>query len=248
METNRIEREKKFHDVRFENEDPRKSVKKYYSVVQSTKAIYRDRIISLCSGKKLLELGCGPSGSTQLWNRYGADVTGIDISPEGIKKAKANAAQKGLNIEYHAMNAEQTDFSDDSFDLVVGMGIIHHLDLHTCYKELGRILKPNGSAIFMEPLGHNPLVNLYRLATPKLRTEDEHPLLMKDILLAKEYFHDVSPEYYQLSSLAAFPFRSTSAFETVASKLDTFDQFLFKSVPYLRRHAWVSILKFRNPK
>lgn len=248
METDRIQREKAFHDVRFENEDPRKTVKKYYSVVQSTKAIYRNHIIGKCNGKKLLELGCGPSGSTQLWDRNGAQVTGIDISPEGIKKAKANAEKKGLDIEYHAMNAEQTEFEDNSFDLVVGMGIIHHLDLNTSYRELGRILKPGGSAIFMEPLGHNPIVNLYRAVTPSLRTDDEHPLLMQDIELARNYFRNVSPEFYQLTSLAAFPFRTTGLFEGIASKLENLDQFLFRSMPYLRRHAWVSILVFNDPK
>ncbi|MEM7468155.1 MAG: class I SAM-dependent methyltransferase [Pseudomonadota bacterium] len=248
MKPNRIEREKNFHDIRFESEDPRKSVKKYYSVVQSTKRIYREHVISACRDKALLELGCGPSGSTHLWHRSGAKVTGIDISPEGIKKAVKTAEEKNLDIAYHAMNAERTEFPDNSFDLTVGMGIIHHLELHTCYKELARILKPGGSAIFMEPLGHNPLVNLYRYVTPSLRTEDEHPLLLQDIELAKNYFDEVTPEYYQLCSLAAFPFRKTDLFETVSSKLERFDQALFEIVPYLKRHAWVCILKLGSPR
>ena len=248
MDTNRIEREKNYHDLRFENEDPRRSVKKYYSVVQSTKAIYRQHIISKCDGATLLELGCGPCGSTQLWDRNGARVTGIDISSEAIKKANQTAENNGLSIDYFAMNAEKTEFPDNHFDLVVGMGIIHHLELNNCYQELARILKPNGSAYFLEPLGHNPLVNAYRLVTPSLRTEDEHPLLLADIDLAKEYFDEVTPEFYQLSSLAAFPFRSTSAFGPIASRLEKFDQLIFKHIPYLRRHAWVSILNFGNPK
>lgn len=38
---------------------------------------------------------------------------------------------------------------------------------------------------FSEPLGHNPIINWYRNRTPEMRTEDEHPLLIKDIEFAK---------------------------------------------------------------
>jgi ubiquinone/menaquinone biosynthesis C-methylase UbiE len=246
MNTDRIEREKAFHDDRFENQDQRKVVKKYYSVVQSTKKIYRNHILSRCDGKDLLELGCGPLGTTQLWDRHGAQVTGIDISSEGIRQAKINAQEKSLDINYHAMNAEKTEFPDESFDLIVGMGIVHHLDLKNFYTEANRILKPGGVAVFMEPLGHNPIVNLYRFATPKLRTEDEHPLLLKDIALARKYFAHVDVEYYQWLSLAAFPFRRTNYFESVSSKLEGLDQLIFEHIPYLRRLAWVSIILFHK--
>jgi hypothetical protein len=44
-----------------------------------------------------------------------------------------------------------------------------------------KILQPKGKAIFIEPLGHNFLINLYRRLTPNIRSADEHPLLAKDL-------------------------------------------------------------------
>ena len=249
MDTNRVEREKTFHDERFKQDtDPRNKVKKYYSVMQKTKQIYREKVLEHCKDKDLLEYGCGVGGGTHLWARNSARVSGIDISSEGIKKAIESAEKKGLNIAFYTMNAEETTFQDDAFDVVVGVGIIHHLDLEKSYAEIARILRPNGYAFFLEPLAHNPLINLYRLFTPALRTPDEHPLKMKDIELAERYFGSVTPQFYQLAGMLAFPFRYFSFFETVVDRLNKFDQFLFKKIPFLRRYAWVTILEFNGTK
>ena len=80
---------------------------------------------------------------------------------------------------------------DDSFDLVCGSGILHHLDLPAAMRELARVLRPSGRAVFMEPLGHNPAINAFRNRTPELRTPDEHPLLGKDLKLCRRYFGSV---------------------------------------------------------
>ena len=248
MEVDRIEREKAFHDDRFEHEDPRKKVKKYYTVVQATKARFREKIIGLCEGKRVLEIGCGRGGTTSLWYKNGASyVAGIDISPEGIKKAKQTAEEKKLPIDYFDMNAEEMTFDDNSFDVIVGTGVIHHLELEKSYAELSRLLSNDGHAIFEEPLAHNPIVNFYRFLTPKLRTPDEHPLTMADIELAKKYFHVVDPEYYQMLSLGAFLFRDTRFFGPIRNALDSLDQFLFRGIPFLRRYAWVTLLHFSSP-
>src|SRR3546814_4334755 len=43
-----------------------------------------------------------------------------------------------------------------------------------------RVLRPGGRAVFIEPLGLNPAIELYRRFTPSARTPDEHPLLRRD--------------------------------------------------------------------
>src|SRR3546814_1101008 len=78
------------------------------------------------------------------------------------------------------MNAEAMTFPDDSFDLVFGSGIIHHLDIDRAFGEIARVLRPGGRAVFIEPLGLNPAIELYRRFTPSARTPDEHPLLRRD--------------------------------------------------------------------
>ena len=48
-------------------------------------------------------------------------------------------------------------FEDSKFDYVVGRGIIHHLDLTVSFRDK-TVLKPGGRAMFVEPLGANPLL------------------------------------------------------------------------------------------
>ena len=74
------------------------------------------------------------------------------------------------NIELLVENCEKTKFEDNTFDIVYGTGILHHLNFDICLRELQRILKPRGSFLFIEPLGTNPLINLYRKLTPKSRS------------------------------------------------------------------------------
>ena len=51
------------------------------------------------------------------------------------------------------MDAEHTNFPDNSFDVVTGSAILHHLNIENCYQELHRILKKDGHAVFKEPMG-----------------------------------------------------------------------------------------------
>src|SRR3546814_11483257 len=81
-------------------------------------------------------------------------ATGIDISDVAIEKGRERARQKGFtNVRLEAMNAEAMTFPDDSFDLVFGSGIIHHLDIDRAFGEIARVLRPGGRAVFIEPLG-----------------------------------------------------------------------------------------------
>src|SRR3546814_15436315 len=86
------------------------------------------------------------------------------------------ATETGLHATFSVDNAEQTSFPDASFDRIGGSGILHHLDLDSAYAEIARLLKPGGRAVFLEPLGHNPLYHAYRDRPPPMRTENENPL------------------------------------------------------------------------
>ena len=123
-----------------------------------------------------------------------------------------------------------------TFDLVYGLGILHHLEFSKCMDEISRILKTNGSLLFIEPLGTNPIINLYRFVTPGSRSKDEHPLTFKDFDLIKEKFKNVSIKYYGFMTLVFFPFyKSTNS--RIFKALIKFDQFLFK-IKFLRLFAW----------
>ena len=142
------------------------------------------------------------------WPGHGAAVVGIDISAEGIRQATARARTEGLEdrLTFAVMNAERLEFPDDHFDIVCGNSILHHLNLDSACHELVRVLKPEGRAVFREPLGHNLLINLYRKLTPKMRTEDEHPLLTRDLETLAGYFQEAHIHYYGPLHINGCPF------------------------------------------
>jgi ubiquinone/menaquinone biosynthesis C-methylase UbiE len=194
--------EQDFHYKRFgDSDEVREPTSKYYAMMRPVKDRYKSMIAQSCPGKRLLEYGCATGGTSFNWTRRGAKVVGIDISDEAVRIAQETASKQNLSVEFAVMNAEALDFPADRFDMVVGTGILHHLDLSKAYSELSRVIDAGGLALFIEPMGHNPFINLYRWLTPKMRTEDEHPFKMSDIQLARKYFQKVDVEYYKFHHL-----------------------------------------------
>jgi hypothetical protein len=100
--------------------------------------------------------------------------------------------------------------------------------------------------VFLEPLGHNPLINLYRRLTPSMRTTDEHPLRMRDIARMRDSFGHVEVEFFGLlAPLTAFLGRSRPA-RAVASRLQRVDRWLLAR-PTLQRFAWMGVITARSP-
>ena len=243
----RIEREKIYHNERFKNASHiRKSIEKYYSIHHCVTEYYYSLIDLYALNKKLLEVGCGIGSETNNYLRYVKSYVGIDISSEGIKQAIQNINQSIYEIKYFEMDIEKTTFEENSFDVVSGMGILHHLNLNKAYSELSRIIKDKGHIIFIEPLGHNPIINLYRKLTPKMRTMDEHPLKIKDIRLLSSYFHNVELRYFSLFTLIAVPFRNRSIFRFLVAIFKRIDDLVFK-IPFFRKYAWVVIIHASMP-
>ena len=244
----RKDREQQFHDIAF-SQNTREKAGKFYSITKSSRNFYRDFLSRNCRNQKVLEYGCGPGSFSFHLAEKGARVTGIDISPVAIGQARERAQQRGLDgIEFLVMDAEQMDFQDSVFDVVCGTSILHHLILDRAFSELSRVLKPGGKAIFIEPLGHNPVINLYRKITPTMRTPDEHPLLMKDLRLADHYFKHDETRYFHLISLVGVLFRRLPFFPAALRALDAVDSFLFTCFPPARRFAWTVVLIFTNAK
>lgn len=240
----RLDREKEFHNEAFAT-GKRKSVKKYYKTTDRSKNFYRDKIHEDIAGKSVLEYGCGPGSQAFSLAKAGAKITAIDISDVAIEQTKEEAKRQGVEVECYVMDAEDLTFDDNSFDRVCGSGILHHLDLERCYKELRRVLKPGGSGIFFEPMGYNPVINFYRKMTPDLRTDDEHPLLKEDFELAETYFDEVTPHFFHLTSIAASFIPVASAQSALAGPLNGLDSVLFRTLPFLKKYAWITVLELK---
>lgn len=244
----RIEREKAFHDEAFAT-DKRAKLKKISSFLNAPLLYYRGLLLGSSTAEaQVLEYGCGVGGVAFEMARAGHQVTGIDISPVAIQKATERAQQAKLNnIYFTEMNAEDLSFNDKSMDIVCGSAILHHLNIEQSLKEIARVLKPEGKAVFLEPLAHNPLLRLFRWLTPSLRTPDEHPLTMKDIEGMRSYFGHIEIKYFHLLTLMAIPFYKFPFAQHLGNFLTQIDQFLFKHTP-LRRYAWQVVLLLKDPK
>ncbi len=241
----RIEREASFHDHSFAN-NIRADVDEYYVIAQRSVDYFLRRIAERSSGAHALEYGCGTGDMARNVLAQGADhVTGIDISPKGIQIAteRARAAGEADRLDFRVMNAEQLEFPDETFDLIYGRGILHHLDLERSYAELARVLRPGGVVIMSEPLGHNPAINWYRNRTPELRTADEHPLMRRDIEHARRHFDRVETRYFHLLSLGLIPLRRTPLLRMLYPITEAVDRIAMGTVPPLRSWAWIVVLE-----
>jgi 2-polyprenyl-3-methyl-5-hydroxy-6-metoxy-1,4-benzoquinol methylase len=119
------------------------------------------RLMGDIRGKSLLDFGCGMGEEALYFARLGAQVTAIDISEVGVELTRRRAEHNGLGdmVDARVMRADPTEFPSRSFDIVHGLGILHHLgDLEQALGEIERLLKPDGVAIFLEPLGNSPVV------------------------------------------------------------------------------------------
>jgi ubiquinone/menaquinone biosynthesis C-methylase UbiE len=83
-------------------------------------------------------------------------ATCTDISPGMLETLSANAAELGLEVETAVCDAESLPFADESFDLVHGHAVLHHLpDLDRAFAEFWRVLAPGGTLFFAgEPSRH----------------------------------------------------------------------------------------------
>jgi SAM-dependent methyltransferase len=161
---------------------------------------YLDQIVNQSAGgKDLLDYGCYDGWMTPRYLNAGPrSITGLDISETAI--AAANAKYSSV-ATFRAGDAHVLPFPSESFDIIVGRAILHHLDFDLAIRELVRVLRPSGKAIFYEPLGDNPGAKLLRVLTPKARTMDEKPLSRSEIQRADAVFGQPSHLFVGLVSV-----------------------------------------------
>ena len=230
-------REKEFHNKlqsktkgRFENI--------FYKAISNAWDDFFYYLNSNVKGLEVLDYGCGIGPILEkVINFQPKRITGIDISEVSIKKGKQKFENSHSNVELTVDNCEKTKFSDGKFDLVYGLGILHHLEFSKCIGEISRILKTNGSLVFIEPLGTNPIINLYRTLTPGSRSKDDHPLVSKDFDIIKTKFKKVKLKYYGFLTLVFFPLYKSPKESIIFKTLIKLDQLLFK-IKFFRLFAW----------
>ena len=114
-----------------------------------------------------LEIGAGTGYFTLNLMRAGVlrEAVAADISPGMLSALSASADELGLPVETRQCEAASLPFEDDSFDLVFGHAVLHHLpDLPAAFREFRRVLRPGGVVAFCgEPSKHGDRIS----AVPK---------------------------------------------------------------------------------
>ena len=108
-----------------------------------------DRYISNWQGLKALDVGCGGGFSCEFMAARGVSVSGIDQSAKCIQAAREHAAVNGFEIDYQQAVAEKIPYSDRTFDVVVCVDVLEHVEnVKQVISEVYRVLKPNGLFFF----------------------------------------------------------------------------------------------------
>jgi SAM-dependent methyltransferase len=201
-----LNREREFHDQWALSVDPAKvDVQGAWTKLATPETYWIFSKLGDLDGKKLLDLGCGLGEGSVFFAMNGAEVTACDISPEMCKTTEAVAQINGVAVT--TIVASATDLSiipNDSFDIVYGANMLHHVDIQACITEVHRVLKKSGLALFWDPVQYNPVINVYRRMATEVRTDDEHPLRISDIRLVRDLFGKVETRFFWLSATVIF--------------------------------------------
>jgi ubiquinone/menaquinone biosynthesis C-methylase UbiE len=227
--------------------------RKFYTIIRRSRTFVEQWLLTRCNpNTRLLDFGCGAGH----WARHAAKINaraiGIDISDVAIRAARKEGEREGLGgrASFLVMDCESLGFTDNSFDVILVSGLLHHLDLKPAYGELSRVVSPNGQVICIEALGHNPVIRMYRHMTPHLRTlwERDHILRKADLALARHYFGRVECRFFHLTSLMAVPFRHWKPVFNVVLTLTEFVDDILLRLPWVKWQAWQVVFILAEPK
>jgi ubiquinone/menaquinone biosynthesis C-methylase UbiE len=203
-------------------------------------------LVDQVRNKKVLDLCCGYGFTSVRLAKRGAHVTGIDISPKMVKLAQRNAELNKVTdrVCVQKMSAQAMDFPDNSFNYVIGIGALHHLNIDTAGREISRVLKKGGRAFFIEPRIPYKWLIIIRSILPSRCFESPGGAQLSDheIKSFSNFFADTKISYFLLlRKFARFPFLNK-----IPDKLDEYDRFLVEHFPILKKLCWAVVLQFEK--
>jgi SAM-dependent methyltransferase len=221
------------------------------------------RAVTDLRGKCALELGSG-FGDMAVWLTYrGAEVTALELGPGLVEVSRRVAALNDRAVDFRQGDITQPlPFADESFDLVAGFGILHHLEgepLKRCVAEVRRVLKPGGQAYFHEPIEDSPAFNFLQNLLPLsggeprpsilqrkkwreyMAVQDDRPLTTRELADAGVGFREVDVRGFGLT----FRFRRLLG-ARFDGALDAIDEGIFAVLPFLRRFGQTALIRYRK--
>ena len=116
-----------------------------------------DPVVGDWRGQLVLDLGCAGGFMAEALAARGALVTGLDPAGEAVAAAAARSRATGSNVDYLVGTGEHLPFTDASFDIVVCVDVLEHVqDLAAVIGQIRRVLRPGGLFLF-DTINRNPL-------------------------------------------------------------------------------------------
>ena len=204
-------------------------------------------------GKRVLDLGCGSGDLSLALIAQGARVTAVDLSPGMVEVARRRAerfCEDPSLGDFRAAAVESLDLESDSHDIAFGRFVLHHLDLSLAAPQIARVLKPGGTAIFVENSGRNRLLMWARdnvagrFGVARFGTVDERPLGPGDVELLRASFASIEFEYPEFDFFTIFDrqvFRGR--WQILSAFFRGLDRTIWRLAPFLRSYSFRVVVR-----
>lgn len=211
---------------------------------------YAYHLIGDIRGRTVLDYGCGDGGDASLLASRGARVYALDLSPDLLRRAAQRTSADGFDASVQVLcgSAHAIPLPDDSADLVVGHAVLHHLDLALASREVFRVVRPGGRAIFLEPIRDSRVLRLIRPLIPYRQPDIspyERPLLRSEIDAFSRPFRvgrrrEFLLPFVKLAELLRLP-------QSWQARARALDGRLLAEHPWLRSYATVIVFELHKP-
>lgn len=138
-------------------------------------------ISKLCQVKKgdnVLEIGCGTGHFSRYFKELGADVTGIDTSPEMLKVARDDS--RSIEVNFAAGDAYRLPFPDNSFDLVAMITVLEFISKPE--RALAEAFRVSRGKVFLGILNRSSFLAWRRKRSGKKVWQEAHFYNVKEVL------------------------------------------------------------------
>ncbi len=261
--------EEVFHDEWAASEDvTRINVRQRNEACTAPEMRHIRRALGDLKGRTLLDVGCGLGEASVYFALEGATVTATDISPGMCEATRRLATANGVTLATHVSAIEDLGLpAGQQYDIIYTGNTLHHADLTATLDNLLPHLKPDGVFVSWDPVAYNPVINLYRAIATKVRTEDEHPLRLRDVRAVTARFEHAEVAWYWFTALLIFmlmvavQFRSPNKERFWKKVVDEADQWawlyrplaaldrgLLAVLPFLRPLCWNVVIVASRPK
>jgi SAM-dependent methyltransferase len=190
--------------------------------------------------RAVLDLGCGYHPTPIYLAIAGArPVYACDISPLAVAHIRALAEAQGVadRVVGIVCAGEQLPLRDASVDLVHGEAVLHHLIIPLAAREVWRVMRAGGRAVFKDPLGQNPLFELARDYLRHSAKATDRPMTFEQVQEFGRLFRTCTYRGFGFAAACAAMFGGRRRWPRLTRAADAADRLLLGQFPAVERYC-----------